>query len=61
MHPILLFLQEIEMESTISTQNLKSKLDRKQVTIVETLAPVKVIAAQPSVEELVGVVALGRE
>jgi rhodanese-related sulfurtransferase len=27
------------MESTISTKDLKSKLDRKQVTLVETLAP----------------------
>ena len=27
------------MESTISTKNLKSKLDQKQVTVVETLAP----------------------
>jgi Rhodanese-like domain len=28
-----------EMESTISTHDLKSKLDRRQVTLVETLAP----------------------
>jgi rhodanese-related sulfurtransferase len=27
------------MEDTISTQDLKSKLDQKQVTVVETLAP----------------------
>ena len=27
------------MDSTISTKNLKSKLDQKQVTVVETLAP----------------------
>lgn len=27
------------MESTISTKELKSKLDQKQVTVVETLAP----------------------
>ena len=27
------------MENTISTKNLKSKLDQKQVTLVETLAP----------------------
>ena len=27
------------MESTISTQILKSKVDQKQVTVVETLAP----------------------
>jgi len=27
------------MESTISTKDLKSKLDQKQVTVVETLAP----------------------
>lgn len=27
------------MESTITTSDLKSKLDRNQVTVVETLAP----------------------
>ena len=27
------------MESTISTKDLKAKLDRKQITAVETLAP----------------------
>jgi rhodanese-related sulfurtransferase len=27
------------MEATISTQELKAKLDKKQVTVVETLAP----------------------
>jgi len=27
------------MESTISTKDLKSKLDQKQVTVIETLAP----------------------
>jgi rhodanese-related sulfurtransferase len=27
------------MESTVSTKDLKSKLDQKQVTVVETLAP----------------------
>ena len=27
------------MELTISTEDLKSKLDQKQVTLVETLAP----------------------
>ena len=27
------------MDATISTEDLKSKLDRKQVTVVETLAP----------------------
>ena len=27
------------MDRTISTKELKSKLDRKQVTVVETLAP----------------------
>jgi rhodanese-related sulfurtransferase len=27
------------MESTISTKDLKAKLDRKQTTVVETLAP----------------------
>jgi len=27
------------MEKTISTKDLKSKLDRKQITVVETLAP----------------------
>jgi len=31
--------EEIKMESTISTNDLKSKLDRKQITVVETLAP----------------------
>jgi rhodanese-related sulfurtransferase len=31
---------EIRMESTISTKELKAKLDRKQgITVVETLAP----------------------
>jgi rhodanese-related sulfurtransferase len=33
------FSEEIRMESTISTKDLKSKLDQKQVTVVETLAP----------------------
>lgn len=27
------------MDRTISTHDLKSKLDRKQITVVETLAP----------------------
>ena len=27
------------MDNTISTKNLKAKLDQKQVTVVETLAP----------------------
>jgi rhodanese-related sulfurtransferase len=27
------------MESTVSTKELKSKLDRKKITLVETLAP----------------------
>jgi len=27
------------MDRTISTEDLKSKLDRKQITVVETLAP----------------------
>lgn len=27
------------MEATISTRDLKSKLDNKQITVVETLAP----------------------
>jgi rhodanese-related sulfurtransferase len=32
--------KEIRMESTISTKDLKSKLDKKQgITVVETLAP----------------------
>ena len=31
--------KEIGMEDTISTEDLKSKLDRKSVTVVETLAP----------------------
>jgi Rhodanese-like domain len=33
------FSEEIRMESTISTKDLKSKLDQKQVTVVEMLAP----------------------
>jgi len=34
------FCKEIEMESTISTEDLKAKLDRKEsITVVETLAP----------------------
>jgi hypothetical protein len=34
------FSKEIKMESTISTKDLKSKLDKKQgITVVETLAP----------------------
>jgi rhodanese-related sulfurtransferase len=31
--------REIKMDSTISTKDLKGKLDRKQITVVETLAP----------------------
>jgi rhodanese-related sulfurtransferase len=31
--------QEIRMKSTISTKDLKSKLDQKRVTVVETLPP----------------------
>jgi rhodanese-related sulfurtransferase len=31
--------EEINMEGTITTEDLKAKLDRKQVTVVETLAP----------------------
>jgi rhodanese-related sulfurtransferase len=31
--------EEINMEGTITTDDLKAKLDRKQVTVVETLAP----------------------
>jgi rhodanese-related sulfurtransferase len=30
---------EVKTESTISTKDLKAKLDRKQITVVETLAP----------------------
>jgi rhodanese-related sulfurtransferase len=34
------FSEEIKMDSTISTKDLKSKLDKKKgITIVETLAP----------------------
>ena len=34
------FSEEIKMDSTISTKDLKSKLDKKQgITVVETLAP----------------------
>jgi rhodanese-related sulfurtransferase len=33
-------LEETKMDSTISTKDLKSKLDKKQgITVVETLAP----------------------
>ena len=36
----LRILKEVRMESTISTEDLKAKLDRKDpVTVVETLAP----------------------
>ena len=31
--------REMKMDSTISTKDLKGKLDRKQITVVETLAP----------------------
>ena len=31
--------RESEMEDTITTDDLKSKLDQKQITLVETLAP----------------------
>jgi hypothetical protein len=35
-----MILKEVRMESTISTEGLKAKLDRKDpVTVVETLAP----------------------
>jgi rhodanese-related sulfurtransferase len=30
---------EINMDRTVSTEDLKAKLDRKQITLVETLAP----------------------
>jgi rhodanese-related sulfurtransferase len=30
---------ETSMDRTISTKDLKAKLDRKQITLVETLAP----------------------
>jgi rhodanese-related sulfurtransferase len=29
----------MDMDGTISTQDLKTKIDRKQITVVETLAP----------------------
>jgi rhodanese-related sulfurtransferase len=29
----------MEMESTVSTEDLKAKVDQKQITVVETLAP----------------------
>ena len=32
-------IQETEMESTVSTNGLKAKLDKKGITLVETLAP----------------------
>ena len=38
-HRLECFSEETRMESTISTKDLKSKLDQKQVTVVETLAP----------------------
>jgi rhodanese-related sulfurtransferase len=31
--------REAKMEASITTNELKSKLDKKQVTVVETLAP----------------------
>jgi rhodanese-related sulfurtransferase len=35
-----LSIEEIKMDSTISTKDLRSKLDKRQgITIVETLAP----------------------
>jgi rhodanese-related sulfurtransferase len=35
-----LSIEEIKMDSTISTKDLKSRLDKKQgITVVETLAP----------------------
>jgi rhodanese-related sulfurtransferase len=30
---------EMNMDRTVSTEDLKAKLDRKQITLVETLAP----------------------
>jgi rhodanese-related sulfurtransferase len=30
---------EINMDRTVSAEDLKAKLDRKQITLVETLAP----------------------
>jgi len=38
LHPTPI-IQEIEMEGTISTEDLKAKLERRKVTVVETLAP----------------------
>ena len=35
----LLISEETDMDRAISTKDLKSKLDQKQVTVVETLAP----------------------
>jgi rhodanese-related sulfurtransferase len=32
-------MEEVPMEQTISTNDLKDKLDGKQITLVETLAP----------------------
>jgi len=29
------------MDATITTRNLKSRLDRKEITVVETLAPAR--------------------
>jgi rhodanese-related sulfurtransferase len=39
MHPRTLDFGGCNMEGTISRDELKTKLDRKQVTVVETLAP----------------------
>lgn len=39
MSPRYFVRMEINMDRTVSTEDLKAKLDRKQITLVETLAP----------------------
>ena len=39
MNPRYFVRLEISMDRTVSTKDLKAKLDRKQITLVETLAP----------------------
>lgn len=39
MSPRYFVRMEINMDRTVSAEDLKAKLDRKQITLVETLAP----------------------
>lgn len=39
MSPRYFVRMEMNMDRTVSTEDLKAKLDRKQITLVETLAP----------------------